>query len=396
MTTLDQIINKPEAAQKDKPQPTSPPKTAQKPTLGIIEQKQRNETMDDANQKLANAAGAVMRKDPIPTETQPAQALATPQRISMEELIKRMNPQPTEEELEAERKKEKREKLFSAISDGISSLSNLYFTTQYAPNMFNPNTSASKRTRERWEKLAAQRNANMKAYLDDLMKAKMYDDNHNDNERKWQRQLALDDEERKRKDAEEKRKDAEEKRKQAEEKRKQAAEEREKELAPLNRKLMENKISQAEYATQKSRIEAKYAEKKALSEIARNNRAGRGTSAATRAAKDKDLQAAYNYWMSLSDEEKKQYREGNKRYTKIKTGSKRDKDGRTDTYENRYQDDDDSFIKSVWKQRKAYLHNQGRDDEIATGGYNLEYRKRNSKDLTRSGRGNNGVKKSAI
>lgn len=401
MNTLDRIINKNQDVSDKKPVPQQATQAGQQAagtqTTGqaavpdVIKQQQRDDVMNDANRKLAESAGAMLRKEqqdhPTPA-LQPEHPTPAPY-VSMEELIKRMNPQLTPEEKEAERKKEKREKLFSAISDGISSLSNLYFTTQYAPNMFNPNTSASKRTRERWEKLAAQRNANMKAYLDDLMKAKMYDDNHNDNERKWQRQLALDDEERKRKDAEEKRKDAEEKRK-------QAAEEREKELAPLNRKLMENKISQAEYATQKSRIEAKYAEKKALSEIARNNRAGRGTSAATRAAKDKDLQDAYNYWMSLSDEEKKQYREGNKRYTKIKTGSKRDKDGRTDTYENRYQDDDDSFIKSVWKQRKAYLHNQGRDDEIATGGYNLEYRKRNSKDLTRSGRGNNGVKKSAI
>ena len=362
MTTLDQIINKPDAEQKDKPQPASPPGTVQKPIPGgIIEQKQRNETMDDANQKLSNAAGAIVRKDPIPTESQPAQAPATPQRISMEEFIRRMNPQPTEEELEAERKKEKREKLFSAISDGISSLANLYFTTQYAPNMYNPNSSsASKKTRERWERLAAQRNANIKAYIEDLMKAKMYDDNYNDNQRKWMRQLALDDDARKRADAEEKRKDAEEARK-------QAAEEREKELAPLKKKLMDHQITQAKYKAEKDRIDAKYAEGIAKSTIARNNRANRGMSAsAARSSKDKEYQDAYNYWMSLSDDEKKQYRNLNKRYTKIKTGGTR----RNPKYENKYQDDDENFIKLVWKQRKAYLHNEGRDNEIATGGYN--------------------------
>lgn len=361
MTTLDQIINKPDAGQKDNTQPVSPP-TAQKPIPGgIIEQKQRNETMDDANQKLSNAAGAIARKDPIPTESQPAQPQATPQRISFQEWLKSMYPQPTEEELEAERKKEKREKLFSAISDGISSLANLYFTTQYAPNMYNPNSSsASKKTRERWERLAAQRNANMKAYIDDLMKAKMYDDNYNDNQRKWMRQLALDDDARKRADAEEKRKDAEEARK-------QAAEDREKDMAQLKKDLMNHQITQAKYKAEKDRIDAKYAEGIARSTIARNNRANRGASAsAARSSKDKEYQDAYNYWMSLSDDEKNQYRNWNKRYTKIKTGGTK----RNPIYENKYQDDDENFIKLVWKQRKAYLHNEGRDDEIATGGYN--------------------------
>ena len=317
--------------------------------------------MNDANRKLASSAGAVLRneKNTLNQPTaQPSQPTPTPY-VSMEEIFKATHPQPTPEELEAERKKEKREKLFSAISDGISSMASLYFTTKYAPNMFNPNRGASKRTNERWEKLAAQRNANMRAYLDGLMKAKAYDDNLNDNERKWQRQLTIDAEERKRKDAEEKLR--------------QAEEERKKELAPYEKALMEKRISKAEFETKKAEIEAKYAEQKVKSEIARNNRAGRGkSSAATRAAKDKDLQDAYNYWMSLSDDEKKQYRDWNKRYKKIKTGSKYDKDKkkRADTYENRYQDDDDNFIKLVWKQRKAYLHNQNRDDEITTGGYN--------------------------
>lgn len=361
MTTLDQIINKPDAEQKDKPQPASPPGTVQKPIPGgIIEQKQRNETMDDANQKLSNAAGAIVRKDPIPTESQPAQAPATPQRISMEEFIRRMNPQPTEEELEAERKKEKREKLFSAISDGISSLANLYFTTQYAPNMYNPNSSsASKKTRERWERLAAQRNANMKAYIDDLMKAKMYDDNYNDNQRKWMRQLALDDDARKRAAAEEKRKDAEEARK-------QAAEEREKELAPLKKKLMDHQITQAKYKAEKDRIDAKYAEGIARSTIARNNRANRGSSTSSRAEKKEDHQNAYNYWVSLSDKEKNQYRDWYKRSRQGKIGEEYG----MAKYGTIYDKDDDDFIDAVWEYRKAYLRNQGRDDEIATGGYN--------------------------
>lgn len=366
MTTLDQILNKPQPTTQDRSQTTSqpiaspaaPPGNAQQPA-GIIEQKQRNETMDDANQKLSNAAGAVIRKDPIPTESQPAQAPATSQRISMEEFIRRMYPQPTEEELEAERKKEKREKLFSAISDGISSLANLYFTTQYAPNMYNPNSSsASKKTRERWERLAAQRNANMKAYIDDLMKAKMYDDNYNDNERKWMRQLALDDAARKRADADEKRKDAEEKRK-------QAAEQREKDMAQLKKDLMNHQITQAKYKAEKDRIDAKYEGQLMRAKIASANRSNRGSSSQS-GQKKSEHQNAYKYWVSLSDKEKNQYRNWYKRSRRGKI----DEVYGLPKYGTIYDKDDDNFIDAVWEYRKAYLRNQGREDEIATGGYN--------------------------
>lgn len=374
MNTLDRIINKNQDVPEKKTASQQTAQTGQQAqaeagtqparqtaATDIIEQQRRNEAMDDANRRLASSAGAVLRneKNTLNQPTaQPGQPTPAPY-VSMEEIFKATHPQPTPEELEAERKKEKREKLFSAISDGISSMANLYFTTKYAPNMFNPNRGASKRTNERWEKLAALRNANMKAYIDGLMKAKAYDDNHNDNERKWQRQLTIDAEERKQKDAEGKRKDAEAKRRQAKEKR--------------DADLHTYAVRKAESDAQTAETEAKYAEQKVKSEIARNNRAGRSSSSvATRAAKDKELQDAYNYWMSLSDDEKKQYRDWNKRYKKIKTGSKYDKDKkkRADTYENRYQDDDDNFIKLVWKQRKAYLHNQNRDDEITTGGYN--------------------------
>lgn len=50
------------------------------------------------------------------------------------------------EDAEARKKRERREKskkIISAISDGIQSLSNLYFTTQYAPNMYSHETMSN-------------------------------------------------------------------------------------------------------------------------------------------------------------------------------------------------------------------------------------------------------------
>ena len=84
--------------------------------------------------------------------------------------------EPTKEELEKERKKEKRERLFSSISDGISALSNLFFTTQYAPNMYDPNKETnSERVDNYWTNLKKEREANRKRYVDGYIKAKQSD-----------------------------------------------------------------------------------------------------------------------------------------------------------------------------------------------------------------------------
>lgn len=115
-------------------------------------------------------------------------------RMSYVDILKQLNPYqpPTQEELEKERKKEKRERMFAAIGDGISVLSNLYFTTQYAPNMYNHENSQSDKVRSKWDKLRADRDAQMNAYIKNLMAAQQADDENAENERRWQRQLGID------------------------------------------------------------------------------------------------------------------------------------------------------------------------------------------------------------
>ena len=63
----------------------------------------------------------------------------------------------TKEQEERENKRAKQRALYSAISDGLQALSNLYFTTKGAPNAYNPNASMSKANLARWDKLVAQR-----------------------------------------------------------------------------------------------------------------------------------------------------------------------------------------------------------------------------------------------
>lgn len=119
---------------------------------------------------------------------------AAPIRMSYTDMFTKLNPYqpPTQEELANERKKEKREKVFSAISDGISALSNLYFTTKYAPNMYRHENSQSAKTENKWEKLRANRDAQQNAYIRNLMAARQADDERKDKDRAWMRQLGID------------------------------------------------------------------------------------------------------------------------------------------------------------------------------------------------------------
>ena len=71
----------------------------------------------------------------------------------------------TDEQRKKREKREKAKRVIAAVGDGIRALSNLYFTSQYAPNMYNPNDSQLAKTDARQEKLKAERGANRDKYL---------------------------------------------------------------------------------------------------------------------------------------------------------------------------------------------------------------------------------------
>lgn len=326
------------------------------------------------------ASAALKEATPQETDVEKTQIEVKPQRVSYEEMFRLLNPYkpPTQEELEKERKKQRREQIFAAIGDGISALSNLFFTTQYAPNMYRPSETQSEKTRKRWDKLTAERNANMTAYINGLMRARQADDAYNDNERAWQRQLGLD----KIKQERDKAADA----------RAEAKEKRDAEMHDLNKQLRNNQITQAEYEAKKAEVEARYAPQLEESKIGRNRAAAGASNASASASrararyydrggsggsKSKDMQEAYDYWMSLTDEQKKQYRDGNNRYRKVKTGTD---DDDNPIFTNQYMDDDDNFIQMVWKQRQGWLKNQSSNGKKQINGF---------------GSGNSGKKKIA-
>ena len=137
----------------------------------------------------AKAAPVKPAEAPATTTTTTADG-STP-RMSYVEMFQKMSPYkpPTEEELEKERKKEKREKIFAAIGDGIAALSNLFFTTQGAPNAYDPKNSLSAKAQERWDKLKKERDENGRYYTAAYMQAMKNDEEGARDDRNWRHQL---------------------------------------------------------------------------------------------------------------------------------------------------------------------------------------------------------------
>lgn len=84
---------------------------------------------------------------------------------ALQEAANRVKPE-TEEERKKRERGEKSAKIVSAVSDGLQALSNLFFTTRGAPNMYD-HKEASQLTplQEKLEKLKAERQANADKYL---------------------------------------------------------------------------------------------------------------------------------------------------------------------------------------------------------------------------------------
>lgn len=98
--------------------------------------------------------------------------------LSYGEMFQALSPysMPTKEEVEKERRKEKRERLFASIGDAVSSLSNLYFTTHHAPNMYDSKNGQYAAVDDRWTRLRKERDENYRRYVDGYLQAVQSDD----------------------------------------------------------------------------------------------------------------------------------------------------------------------------------------------------------------------------
>ncbi len=164
-----------------------------------------------------------------------------PQQMSYVEMFKMLNPErpETAEEKAKREKREKGEAALAAVGDSISALSNLWFTSQYAPNSYDPSKGMSATTKDRWEKLRLEREANRRAYVDGYMRAMAMDENKDREDRNWRHSI-------------EREKIADE--------RYEVKEARDKALADLNEQLKRHQITAAEYKAEQERIAALFAE----------------------------------------------------------------------------------------------------------------------------------------
>lgn len=81
------------------------------------------------------------------------------------------NRPETEEQRKKRERREKSKKIIAAVSDGISALSNLFFTAQYAPNMYNHEKgSMTTALNKRLDQLKAEREKKRDQYLNFSLK----------------------------------------------------------------------------------------------------------------------------------------------------------------------------------------------------------------------------------
>ncbi len=196
----------------------------------------------------ANLQEAV--KDHFTPKPKPEQSAEeeTPQFGNMQDVIDWLEERmaaihlPTKEELEKERRRKKTDGIISAIADGASAISNLIFTTQYAPNMYRQENSMTDKMRERYDRIKKERDADADRYLNYALTIGKLKDAQEAREYQHGRD-ALQDQIR-----------------MSQEARAQLKADRDAALADLKMQLMAGKITEQEAAARAKEIEAEYAD----------------------------------------------------------------------------------------------------------------------------------------
>lgn len=89
---------------------------------------------------------------------------------TVDDWMARLKAPESKEEREKRERKEKSRRVISAVSDGLSALGNLFFTTRYAPSMYDAKTSMTGATNALIEKARAEREKNDEAYYNYALK----------------------------------------------------------------------------------------------------------------------------------------------------------------------------------------------------------------------------------
>ncbi len=238
MAALDDILSGGTPTVKPKPVQVSPP-----PIDGQL--KGAENTVGSKPVAQPTAAPLQETKQTPGTDGQPQEKrqeqTEEKKRLSYVEMFEALNPQKPEtaEERAKREKREKREAVLAAVGDGISALSNLFFTTQYAPNAYDPSKGMSAKARERWDRLRLEREANRRAYSDGYLRALAMDEAGDREERNWRHTLE---------------------RERIADERYEIKAAQDKAMADLNEQLRRHQITAAEHKAEQERIAAQFAE----------------------------------------------------------------------------------------------------------------------------------------
>lgn len=168
--------------------------------------------------------------------------------LSYAEMYQLLNPDKPEtaEERAKREKREKSEAAIAAVGDTISALSNLWFTSQYAPNAYDPSKGMSATTKARWDKLRQEREANRKVYADGYMRALAMDEAKDREDRNWRHTIE---------------------REKIADHRYEVKAAQDKALADLNEQLKRHQITAAEHKAEQERIKAQFAEQNEMLDL---------------------------------------------------------------------------------------------------------------------------------
>lgn len=198
---------------------------------------------DIVSQPQGAVAGdrATLGNGPVAAASDAVATVPEPKRMSYVEMFQKMNPfRPESDDDRAKRQRRERgQAVLAAVGDGISALSNLWFTSRYAPNAYRASGGGAAATRRRWDELRKEREANERAYLDGYMRAAAMDDQRERDD--WNRDHTV-----------ERERIADERYNE------KAAQDRR--LAELNEQLRRNEITISEHRAEQERIKSLYAD----------------------------------------------------------------------------------------------------------------------------------------
>lgn len=218
------------------------------PAPGTLEAYEKAQPDNSATPGSAVAPGSVPESKDKSSDAANGDKSATPQFGNMQDVIDFLEKRkaaihlPTKEELEKERRRKKTEGIISAIADGASAISNLIFTTQYAPNMYQQENSMTDKMRERYDRIKKERDADADRYLNYAMTIGKLKDAQEAREYQHGRD-ALQDQIR-----------------MSQEARAQLKADRDAAMAELKMELMAGRITQQEAAARSKETEAEYAD----------------------------------------------------------------------------------------------------------------------------------------